>query len=195
MIGKSFTSAFLVCKSKTLVELLIIFNVFNVLLVDLISLGILTFALVVLKMISVHDGLNIWVSLEVLFYQFVRIFLVDFFDVVVNKCFFLFFESDFDGLLELGQNLFMRFMQSFKVSSKRIIKQLEWLLGGFMEMGVWQFDKFSWQVIIAHCQFYYCKMKNIYATLKYLILTPFNLYYSDSRKAKISCLCDLNQTY
>jgi hypothetical protein len=51
----------------------------------------LAFSLAVLKLIAVHDGLNVWVSLQVLLYQFVSIFFVYFFYVGVNKCLFLLF--------------------------------------------------------------------------------------------------------
>jgi hypothetical protein len=51
----------------------------------------LAFSLAILQMIVVHDGLNVGVSLQVLLYQFVSIFLVYFFYVGVNKCLFLLF--------------------------------------------------------------------------------------------------------
>lgn len=55
-----FSSAFLFCKSKTLVGL---FYKLDALMVDFNGLWILAFSLAVFKVIAVHDWLNVWVSL------------------------------------------------------------------------------------------------------------------------------------
>ena len=83
-----FSSTFLFCQSKALVWL---FYKLDAWIIDFNGLRILAFSLAVLKLIAVHDGLNVWVSLQVLLYQFVSIFFVYFFYVGVNKCLFLLF--------------------------------------------------------------------------------------------------------
>ena len=172
MIGNSFTSALVLCKNWTLIGLL---HGFYTWLVLLNCLWVLVFPLVILKVISVHDGLNVWVSLKVLLYEFVYIFFVNFLYVTVNKHLLLLFQSDLDGFLKLSQDPFVGFMECFEVSSKGKKEEFKWLLVGLMKVWIGEFNKFSWE-IIAHCQFY-CKMKNIYATLKYLLHRPINDYF------------------
>ncbi len=53
------------------------------------------------KMKIIYSRLNMMISLKVLFENFIEIFLINFIIILVSKDFLLFFESDFDRLLDL----------------------------------------------------------------------------------------------
>lgn len=49
----------------------------------------------------IDSGLNMMISLKIFFENFIEIFLINFMIILINKYFLLFFESDFDRLLDL----------------------------------------------------------------------------------------------